>query len=198
MPVIPAFFMSKNTLLERGYMNAIELAPLDSGAIYSFIALLLGLLGLTVFIFFKPIPSNAKYLTLGIMLPLMGLFVFTFYQSFSSTISWDDKQLQVNIPLYSNTIEINQVHFAQARVVNLLKEPEYAAKWRTNGLGMPGYSLGWFSLNNGDKALLSVTKPAQVIMLPISQDKMIMVSVIDADKALVTLHASALASKPID
>ncbi|MCT8988052.1 PH domain-containing protein [Shewanella phaeophyticola] len=176
-------------------MNVIELAPLDSGAIYSFIALLLGLLGLTVFIFFKPIPSNAKYLTLGIMLPLMGLFVFTFYQSFNSTMSWDDKQLQVNIPLYSNTIEINQVDFAQARVVNRLKEPEYAAKWRTNGLGMPGYSLGWFSLNNGVKALLSVTKPAQVIMLPISQNKVIMVSVIDADKALAKLHASASASK---
>ncbi|WP_418357932.1 MULTISPECIES: PH domain-containing protein [Shewanella] len=179
-------------------MNAIELASLESGAINSFIALLVGLLGLTVFIFFKPIPSNAKYLTLGVMLPLMGLFVLTFYQSFSSTICWDDKQLRVNIPLYSHTIEVNQVDFAQARVVNLLKEPEYAAKWRTNGLGIPGYSLGWFSLNNGDKALLSVTDPTQVIMLPISQDKMIMVSVIDADKALAQLHASALALEPID
>ncbi|GGP64483.1 hypothetical protein GCM10009347_32940 [Shewanella algicola] len=179
-------------------MNVIELAPLDSGAIYSFIALLVGLLGLTVFIFVKPIPSNAKYLTLGIMLPLMGLFVFTLYQSFTSTISWDDKQLQVNIPLYSNAIEINQVDFAQARIVNLIKEPEYAAKWRTNGLGLPGYSLGWFSLNNGAKALLSLTNPVQVILLPISLDRVILVSVIDADEALAKLHASALPKQAID
>ncbi|GGP52049.1 PH domain-containing protein [Shewanella saliphila] len=179
-------------------MNVIELAPLDSGAIYSFIALLVGLLGLTVFIFVKPIPSNAKYLTLGIMLPLMGLFIFTLYQSFTSTISWEDKQLQVNIPLYSNAIEINQVDFAQARIVNLIEEPEYAAKWRTNGLGLPGYALGWFSLNNGVKALLSVTDPVQVILLPISQDRVILVSVIDANEALAKLHASALPKKPID
>ncbi|WP_282110891.1 PH domain-containing protein [Shewanella algicola] len=179
-------------------MNVIELAPLDSGAIYSFIALLVGLLGLTVFIFVKPIPSNAKYLTLGIMLPLMGLFVFTLYQSFTSTISWDDKQLRVNIPLYSNAIEINQVDFAQARIVNLIKEPEYAAKWRTNGLGLPGYSLGWFSLNNGAKALLSLTNPVQVILLPISLDRVILVSVIDADEALAKLHASALPKQAID
>lgn len=179
-------------------MDLIALTPLDSGAINNFVAVLLGLLALTIFIFVKPIPSNAKYLTLGIMLPLMALFVFILYQSFSSTVSWDNKQLQVNIPLYSNTIDINQVDFAQARVVNLIKEPEYATKWRTNGLGLPGYSLGWFSLNNGVKALLSVTEPKEVILLPISQDRVILVSVSDADEALAKLHASAMTKEPID
>lgn len=179
-------------------MDVIALTPLDSGAINSVIAVLLGLLALTVFIFVKPIPSNAKYLTLGIMSPLMALFVFILYQSFSSNISWDNKLLRVNIPLYSNEIDTDLVDFAQARVVNLIKEPEYAAKWRTNGLGLPGYSLGWFSLNHGVKALLSVTESEDVILLPISRDRVILVSVIDADEALAKLHASAQSKQPID
>ncbi|GGB68985.1 PH domain-containing protein [Shewanella inventionis] len=174
-------------------MNSIELAPLGSGAIYSVIALLLGLLALTVFIFIKPLPSNAKYLTLGVMLPLMGLFVFTLYQSFSSAILWDDTQLQVNIPLYSNSFDMSNVDVTQARIINLINEPEYAAKWRTNGLGLPGYSLGWFSLNNKAKALLSITDPTQVLMLPTAEKTLILVSVIDAEQALAQLHASAQA-----
>ena len=170
-------------------MNSIVLSPLGSGAIYSFVCLLIGLIFLIVFIFRKPMPSNAKYISLGIILPLMGLFLFTLYQSFTSSLSWDDKQFSINVPLYSQTLPTSAILFSEARAIDLATEPELAPKWRTNGLGLPGYSLGWFKLNNGSKAILSLTDSEQVMLLPTTKGFVMVMSVDDVSSALLKLHA---------
>ncbi len=50
--------------------------------------------------------------------------------------------------------------------MDLKQQREYAARWKTNGIGMPGYQAGWFRLRKKEKALLFVTNPRQVIYLP--------------------------------
>jgi PH (Pleckstrin Homology) domain-containing protein len=51
-----------------------------------------------------------------------------------------------------------------ARPIDLTAELEYKPKWRTNGTGLPNYKAGWFRLQNGQKALLFVGDPRQVVL----------------------------------
>ncbi|WP_417763517.1 PH domain-containing protein [Shewanella sp.] len=41
-----------------------------------------------------------------------------------------------------------------------------ALSWRTNGIGLPGYHLGWFQLKQDGKALVAVSNTQQLLYIP--------------------------------
>jgi hypothetical protein len=48
---------------------------------------------------------------------------------------------------------------------------------RTNGIGMPGYSAGWFRLRGERRALLFVTDRSRVVYVPTREGYPVLVSV---------------------
>jgi hypothetical protein len=77
-----------------------------------------------------------------------------------------DSELQLRAGFYKTTVRIGQIRVDQAEEVSLFQRTEYAPRWRTNGIKLPGYRVGWFRLRNGDKAMLYLTNPFKVTRLP--------------------------------
>ena len=77
-----------------------------------------------------------------------------------------DRELQMRAGFYQKTIPLEHVRIDSAQQVSLFQRAEYAPRWRTNGIRLPGYRVGWFRLRTGDKALLYLTDPFQVTIVP--------------------------------
>jgi hypothetical protein len=78
----------------------------------------------------------------------------------------------------------------------LKTEPVHKPTLRTFGVGMPGYSSGWFRLKNRDKGLLFLTDPAHTISLPTTDDHTLLISLADPEGFLAALKAGTSARSP--
>ena len=62
---------------------------------------------------------------------------------------------------------------------------------RTNGLGLPGYALGHFRLNNGRRARLALTTRSSVAYVPFDRRAALLLSVDQGEKFVAALRNAA-------
>ena len=115
-----------------------------------------------------------------ILIGVIGLFASFGYQSRHATFALTDQGLRISPGLYSRTIPKEIINAEGVRVINLNLEKDYQPKWRTNGAGLPGFSAGWFKLQNKEKALVFVTDRSSVVYIPTTGNYSLMLSVQDA------------------
>jgi hypothetical protein len=116
-----------------------------------------------------------------LLLGIVGLFAFFGYQANHLSFTVNDQGLDISPGFYSRFIPKEKIDTAGVKVLNLDLEKDYAPKWRTNGAGLPGFSLGWFKLQNQEKALVFVTDRSSVIYIPTTDNYSVMLSVREAD-----------------
>ena len=92
--------------------------------------------------------------------------VYTAYSSQNSRVQIEADQIRIVGDFWGRSIPFTQLDGANARVIDLADEPDYAPKRRTLGTGMPGYASGWFRLYNGEKALVYLSRRDRVVHLP--------------------------------
>ncbi|MCT7941305.1 PH domain-containing protein [Shewanella holmiensis] len=174
-------------------MHTIALSAIDTSALYSLIGLLVGLVVIAGIILMKPMPNTAKYAAMGILLAVFSIFSVALYQSYTSQLIWDDKSVSLNVPLYAQTLDAEDIDWQGAYIADLTTQTDLKPKWRTNGLGLPGYSLGWFTLQNKRRALLSVVGAKDgsqwVMIIPTHKNYLMMISVEQPERALALLHS---------
>ena len=117
-----------------------------------------------------------------ILIGIIGLFVSFGYQAKHATFTVTDQGLCIGPGLYGRTIPKEDIDTEGVRVIDLNLEKEYQPKWRTNGAGLPGYSAGWFKLQNKEKALVFVTDRSSVVYIPTTGNYSVMLSVREADE----------------
>ena len=93
--------------------------------------------------------------------------------------------------LYRLEKPLARIDWSKARVGDLAQMSDIRTTVRTNGIGLPSYSAGWFRLANGGKAMLMVTDASRVIVLPFVDGETLIASVEDPDTALAQLRAAA-------
>jgi hypothetical protein len=98
--------------------------------------------------------------------------------------------LKIAGDLYGRFISLKVLRVGEAKIVDLNRELEYRLKTRTNGVGLPGYSSGWFKLNNNSKALAFVTDKRRVLYLPTTEGYVLLLSVRDAESLLSALRGT--------
>jgi hypothetical protein len=76
--------------------------------------------------------------------------------------------LTVNSLFYGRKIPLGEIDPNGVKSLNLRDErnKDYRAKLRTNGIGLPGYLVGWMRLHNGHKALVYITDKTNVALIP--------------------------------
>ncbi|MBL0156365.1 MAG: hypothetical protein IPP47_04600 [Bryobacterales bacterium] len=139
-----------------------------------------------------PAGAGSPWTTAAIALLLVGLlflFGYIFYSSRYSTFEVSAEGLRIRGDLYGRLVPRGALRLEQARVLNLNTEREYALSWRTNGIGMPGYSSGWFRLKNGGKALAFLTTRDSVLYLPTSEGYAVLLSTPEPQALLAALQA---------
>ncbi|MGH9535718.1 MAG: PH domain-containing protein [Terriglobales bacterium] len=116
------------------------------------------------------------------------LIVWPRYNAHHVRFEVDGGGLTIKGDLYGRTVPWNELELSQARALNLKQQTQFRLTWRTNGLGLPGYSSGWFKLADGEKALAFITDPTRVAYIPTSRGYAVMLSVADPRMFLESLR----------
>ena len=138
-----------------------------------------------------PASSGPTWLFIGLavlMLALLALFGYFAYSSRNVKFEVSPEGLRVTGGLYGRQIPLPSLVLDGAKPVDMRRDREYRLKWRTNGAGLPGYSAGWFRLQNGEKALAFVTDNRRVLYLPTREGYSVLLSVADPDALLGALR----------
>lgn len=122
------------------------------------------------------------------LLALTGLLAyFLIGGSRAKTIVSEDV-LRLDIPVYGRSIAGASVDKAGARVITFSSSPQLKPRLRTNGMSVPGYHVGRFSLANGSRALVALTAmDREVAYLPLVDGTAVLLSVRDPKGLIAAL-----------
>ena len=117
-----------------------------------------------------------------ILICIVALFIFIGYSSRHVSFVVSDEGLRIRGAMYGRFIPSGDIVGEGVKVVNFEIDSEYKPKRRTNGIGLPGYSEGWFKLKNDEKALMFVTERSSVVYIPTTKDYSVLLSVREAEE----------------
>tara|TARA_B100000519_G_scaffold187619_1_gene184503 strand:+ start:435 stop:887 length:453 start_codon:yes stop_codon:yes gene_type:complete len=141
-----------------------------------------------------PAPSQAAYLTLVGIAVFLAVFALGFawlgWSMNRVSVSVTDETVELRAPFYGRVILRDSITTSELRVVDLNSEPGLNPGVRTNGVGLPGFLLGWFRLDNGERALIAVTDRGRVVYVPYVEG-LLLVSVADPAAMLDSLFGGA-------
>lgn len=123
-----------------------------------------------------------------ILIGVIGLFASFAFQAKHTTFTLTDQGLRIGPGLYGRTIPKQNINTEGVRVIDLNLERDYQLKWKTNGAGLPGFSEGWFKLQNKEKALVFVTDRSSVVYIPTTGNYSVMLSVRDANEMVESIQ----------
>lgn len=142
-----------------------ELSPVSSST-----AAILG--GLTVFI-----------------LALAALFAWIAWSASHLSVAVSEDAIHLRVPIYSRSVPISSLDLTKAKVLKIEPSSGLRPVVRTNGIGVPGFRVGWFRLKNGEKALLAVTSLESVLYIPTLDGYSLLLSLKKPHRALDELRA---------
>jgi len=134
--------------------------------------------------------NGGAWLPLLLLLPVLIALSAAFWlwpRPLSVAVGHD--VLEIRGSLYGRRIPRSDLLLERARLVDLDRSPGVGLAQRTNGSGLPGYSVGWFRLDNSEKALVFVTDRRRVAYLPTRQGYSVLMSVLDPDGLFRALGA---------
>jgi hypothetical protein len=142
--------------------------------------------------------ARASTSAIAILLVLSGLLVattvpfllFTWSASHGS-VRIGERDLQIRLPFYGRTIPIAHLDLEHARI-GAIEDSASSLQpvMRTNGIGLPGYSAGWFRLENGAKALVMLTAKQRLLYVPTTEGYSLLLSLKTPEIALTKLRAA--------
>ena len=77
--------------------------------------------------------------------------------------------LQVTSSFYRRTLPLASLQLDKARVLDLAEHIDYRPRRKRNGTALPGLKSGWYSLANGNRALVAIYNQDKVLWLPTSE-----------------------------
>lgn len=119
-------------------------------------------------------PRNG--LTLGISLFVLATGIALHWAFRRRRISVQGKQLEVVSTFYRKRVNVADIRLEQARVVDLAEHHEYRPGFKTNGFGMPGFQSGHFHMRGGGKGFCLLTDHSRVLVLPLRDGSLLLVS----------------------
>ncbi|HET7599488.1 MAG TPA: PH domain-containing protein [Gemmatimonadales bacterium] len=117
------------------------------------------------------VPGGARplYLLAPIFLLLvggLGFLAWTAYGSQRARFVLSDAGIAFRGDVYGRRVPWSAVRAAEARMVDLAREPALRPRSRRVGTAVPGYAAGWFRLANGERALLYLTDRQRALYIP--------------------------------
>jgi len=140
-------------------------------------------------------PSTSVSLILGaiaiLLVALAVLFVWLAMSAAKLSVGVNSGNVELKMPFYGRTIPLSQLELDKAQVTRIDKSSPLRPRIRTNGVGLPGYGVGWFKLKNGEKALLALTSREQVVYIPTRDGYSLLLSVRSPNQFLDQLRAAS-------
>jgi hypothetical protein len=163
--------------------------PSDGNAGFLIILLALQFITTLLIAFFIPSLSKIKWWIVSISFAisiLVGLYYLLPAKETSVRLS--EKSLIIADRFYPQSIPRNTLIPERAKVVNLNENSPYNLSSRLDGVGLPKYHSGWYTLRNGEKALVVITRSSDVVYIPTNNNYSILVSVTEPNRLLKELY----------
>ena len=141
-------------------------------------------------------PTDKFSMILGIpimllLLAVLVLTVLTMTPIGRGAVKVSSEEMKIKIPIYGRSVLLRSLILESARIVDLKAETSLRPTLRTNGIGLPNYSLGWFKLKNGEKALAVLTDKHKVLYIPTHDGYSILISPVEPEMLLDELKKQA-------
>ena len=122
---------------------------------------------------------------------LLGLiavvFVLVFWLLASAKLGFVGDTLVAGGGFYRIKIPLTRVLTDSIEV--LPESSPFKLRWRTNGLGWPGLSLGWFTTNREKRVFAAITGNRNRIYIPLNENFDLVVSPTEPEKFLTELKS---------
>ena len=118
----------------------------------------------------------------AILIAVIALFISFIYQANHLTFALTAEGLRISPGVYTRTIPRSDINTAGVKVLDLNLDKEYALKSKSNGSNLPGFSSGWFKLQNKEKALVFITDKSRIVYIPTNKDYSVLLSVREAEE----------------
>lgn len=103
-------------------------------------------------------------ITLGFMLSVtLGLSALLVYLLTRNEVAIRDGKLHIKAGFFHQRVNLTEI--TDPRITNLGMEKDILPLKRRNGLHLPGYQVGWFTLNNKARAFVLLTARNPVVYL---------------------------------
>jgi len=138
---------------------------------------------------FPMAPASIRaFSVIGIVLiPLILIFALIAYSAVNTRFEVSSEGLHIKGAIYGRFIPNDSIILGDAKVVDLDADSTLRPVRRTNGIGLPGLSEGWFRLANGEKALMFVTDRDSVVYIPTRNGYSVLLSTVTPDEFLESL-----------
>lgn len=144
---------------------------------------------LLVYVAVRALPTST-FLSLLIVAPVIAIGLLMAWFAVAqrqSTVSIRDRQVVIKLPLYGRTMALEEIDASSLAKLDLSSDQSFRLQWRTNGLGIPGYNLGWFRTRGAGKALAALTG-TEAVKWTTTGGYSVLLSLDDADGFLAALH----------
>ena len=122
-----------------------------------------------------------------ILIPLILIMGFVAYSARNTRFEVNGEGLRIKGAIYGRFIPKESIIKEDLKILNLNLERELKPVMRTFGIGLPGYSEGWFKLANGERALLFVTDRFNVVYVPTTKGYSVLLSIVNPEEFLESL-----------
>ena len=135
-----------------------------------------------------PVPLKALS-TIGIIIiPLLLIMGVIVYSALNTRFEINSEGLHIKGAIYGRFIPKESIMIENTRILNLNGESELKPTRRTNGIGLPGYSEGWFKLANDERALLFVSDRVNVVYILTREGYSVLLSTVNHEEFLESLN----------
>lgn len=125
------------------------------------------------------------------LLLIVGLFGWIAYSAKHARFEVSADGLRLVGDLWGRRIPAAALVTAEARAVDLRREPGLRPRSRRLGTGLPGFAAGWFRLADGRKALIYLTDGTRVAYVPTRENYVVLLSVEDPERFVRILRETA-------
>ena len=122
-----------------------------------------------------------------VIIPVILIMGLVAYSAINTRFEINDEGLHIKRAIYGRFIPKESIIVENSRILNLNVDSELKPVRRTNGIGLPGYSEGWFKLANGERALLFVSDRVNVIYLPTTEGYSVFLSTVNFEEFIESL-----------
>ena len=122
-----------------------------------------------------------------VIIPVILIMGLVAYSAINTRFEINGEGLHFKRAIYGRFIPKESIIVENSRILNLNADSELKPVRRTNGIGLPGYSEGWFKLANGERALLFVSDRVNVIYLPTTEGYSVLLSTVNFEEFLESL-----------
>ncbi|MFO0950261.1 MAG: PH domain-containing protein [Isosphaeraceae bacterium] len=129
---------------------------------------------------------------LTIPLAVVGLLTLLARSGSKIRFELDEESLKVvGAFLYGRSIRRTLLQPGEATVIDMRSHEKFGRMLRLNGIGLPNYLAGWFRPKGGGRALLFVTDPERVVVVPTSEGYTLLLSPAEPEAFMKGLHEGA-------